>query len=535
MKKTISLIIVIILLLTSFSFAESEDVTVTIPGYDVTVNGVKIDIEHSQYPVISYRDITYLPMTSDYLSGFGLMLSFNGQDGLTIDVSESIDSLKQNFVGVTNIIGSKHTASIVPFEVTVNGNPIDNSNEKYPILLYKNITYFPLTWRFAVTEFAWKTHWSNTTGFSISIEKEHFFEIRKIEDLFEVNNYPDETFKLITDLDFNDSNDYYDTEVYLDYIRDKSLPVDLILKSKLDGNGKTISNLTVSKSNQDEVALFKKIDNGAIVQDLKIVNFEMSGNNNIALLTTNNFGTIKNVEVTGTINGERTMAGIAALNYNTIKDSKANISITGNNTYDVTRYFIGGIAGKNKGVIERVVTYGTIDGYNSLGGIVGTNLNILRNAVSNVNMTSSNEDGDHTGGIVGINDGGRIEKVIAYGNVIGHSYTGGVAGSNLGGLILNSVAANNSISGARNVSAVIGINKDSDTAVYGAHNNYYFSNIPLSAIRMNTDLNTMGLTVNSNDFVTLSQDMGFWNTSLGSHWDFQSIWQAVNNQIQLRE
>ena len=535
MKKIMSLIIILALSLSSLSFAASENVTVTIPEFDVTVNGVTIDIEHSQYPVVTYKNITYIPMTSDYLSGFGLISSFSGQNGLSIDLAESVEPLNQNFVGANNRLGSDHTAELVPFDVTVNGQSINNANEEFPILLYKNITYFPMTWRFAVTEFAWKTGWSDASGFSITVDKEDFFEIRKIEDLFEINESPEETFRLVNDLDFSDINDYHDKDVYYDYIKNKELPVDLVLKSKLDGNGKTISNLVIHKSNQDKVAFFKKIDNNAILQNLKIVNFDMIGKNDIALLTIDNFGSIRNVEINGDITGERIVAGVAVNNFYTIKDSKVDINFTGTNTYDVTSSIIGGFAGRNRGVIERVVANGTINGTHSIGGIAGTNLDVIRNAVSNVNVTSSLESGDHTGGAVGINDGGRVENVIAYGEVVGRSYTGGVVGSNQGGLVLNSVAANKSISGTRNVSAVIGLNSYTDADDYGTYNNYYFSNIPLSAIQKNTKSDTMGVSVGSYEFITRSQGMAFWNVSIGNFWDYQSVWEIIDNQVQLRE
>ena len=338
----------------------------------------------------------------------------------------------------------------------------------------------------------------------------------------------------MNDLDFSDIGDYYDSDVYFDYKKNNTLPVDLILKSKLDGNGKTISNLSIHKTNSDEITLFKKIDNGAIIQDLKIDNFDMSGNSSIALLTIDNFGLIQNVEVTGTISSEKIMAGIAVNNYYIIQDSTANITITGDDSNDVARSYIGGIAGRNRGVIERVTTNGTISGLNSIGGIVGKNYDILRNAVSNVNVTSSDEDGDHTGGIVGINEGGRIENVIAYGEVIGHSYTGGLVGSNIDGSVMNSVAGNKSISGAHYVGSIIGINKytDANSADYGTYNNYYFSNIPLSAVKLNTDTDTMGGPINSYDFVNVSQTMAFWNIYKGNHWDFQNVWEVIQVQLQ---
>ena len=167
--KKILFIVLAILFLSVSSFAENEEVVVAVPEFDVSVNGQIIDIEHSQYPVISYKNITYFPMTSDYLSGIGLGLKFTSAEGLKIDVKDEVGTFNQNFLGTSNILGSQHKAILAPFHIEVNGKVINNDAEEYPVLLYKNITYFPMTWRFAVEEFGWKTSWSEELGFGIKV------------------------------------------------------------------------------------------------------------------------------------------------------------------------------------------------------------------------------------------------------------------------------------------------------------------------------------------------------------------------------
>lgn len=155
------------------SVKEDETIflSVQIPRFDVKVNGELIDTKHSQYPILSYKSVTYFPMTSDYLSGIGLSLSFSNEDGLKINTMDDITTLEQKFLEGDNILGSWHDARLAPFDIAVNDKIINNIEEEYPILLYKDITYFPMTWRFAVEEFKWKTKWSNETGFEIIIEK----------------------------------------------------------------------------------------------------------------------------------------------------------------------------------------------------------------------------------------------------------------------------------------------------------------------------------------------------------------------------
>ncbi len=162
-------VIIILFNLVSLSAFASETVEVTIVDYDVTVNGTRILTEESQYPVLSYNNITYFPMTSDYLSGLGLKLHFSNEEGLKISNSSSIGEFNQKFLGVNTILDSKVRANIAPFAISVNGTEINNSEEEYPILLYNNITYFPMTWRFARSEFKWITAWSEEEGFGITV------------------------------------------------------------------------------------------------------------------------------------------------------------------------------------------------------------------------------------------------------------------------------------------------------------------------------------------------------------------------------
>jgi len=161
------LIVIVILLLIPNCFAATEEVDVVIPDFEVRVNGVLINTIESQYPVLSYKNITYFPMTSDYVEAIGLSLKFSNETGLEVDKNGAYASLEERFLGAQNQLNSVHKAQLAPFNVEVNSKVIDNSKETYPLLVYKNITYFPMTWRFCVDEFGWTTKWDNEKGFEI--------------------------------------------------------------------------------------------------------------------------------------------------------------------------------------------------------------------------------------------------------------------------------------------------------------------------------------------------------------------------------
>ncbi len=169
MKKFIFFTIIIFILSGIYSFADEDQVIVIIPEFDIRVNEELINTENSQYPIIYYKSIVYFPMTSDYLTGIGLKLQYSKLEGLKLNSTSNVGSFNQSFLGVNNVLNSKHTAHITSYNIEVNGVEIDNNLEEYPVLTYKNITYFPMTWRFAVEEFGWKIKWDKNTGFEITV------------------------------------------------------------------------------------------------------------------------------------------------------------------------------------------------------------------------------------------------------------------------------------------------------------------------------------------------------------------------------
>ena len=123
-------------------------VQVTLPGFTVTLNGQSTSNEYSKYPLIVYKDITYFPMTYYDCRLLGLKTDWTADKGLVIDKNE--DYFYEYLREVNNSKNAKkQIAKIADEKITVNGKVIDNSKEEYPLLVFRDITYFPLTWRFA--------------------------------------------------------------------------------------------------------------------------------------------------------------------------------------------------------------------------------------------------------------------------------------------------------------------------------------------------------------------------------------------------
>lgn len=148
----------------------AAEVSVTLPAFDVVLNGIKINNEYRQYPLIVYNDITYFPMTYFDSKFLGVETKWDDAKGLeVIKALETSVTFEPYTIAKKNL--SKYTASIPEFAIKVNGMAINNSNEEYPLLKFRDVTYFPMTWKFAVDEFGWKYSFSNKDGLIITNPK----------------------------------------------------------------------------------------------------------------------------------------------------------------------------------------------------------------------------------------------------------------------------------------------------------------------------------------------------------------------------
>jgi hypothetical protein len=175
--------------------AYATEVTVSLPTFDVTINEIAIENEYRQYPFIVYKNITYFPMTYFDSRFLGLVTEWDNLKGLEIyKTTETVEyePYKQNWKN-----SNKYTASIPKFNIVVNGKAINNSTEKYPLLSFRNVTYFPMTWRFAVDEFGWKYSFASEEGLMINTTPPTLYADPSD------NPWPlifDRTFKLVDDI-----------------------------------------------------------------------------------------------------------------------------------------------------------------------------------------------------------------------------------------------------------------------------------------------------------------------------------------------
>ena len=147
------------------SLAEGQTVRVTLPSFDVNLNGTKVENQYRKYPLLVYKDITYFPMTWYDSRLLGLETEWTQTEGLKI-VKSNVTSSYEPYK-TTQKNSNSNMATIPASKITINGKIIDNSKEEYPLLSFNNITYFPLTWKFAHEEFGWGYSWNHSEGLFI--------------------------------------------------------------------------------------------------------------------------------------------------------------------------------------------------------------------------------------------------------------------------------------------------------------------------------------------------------------------------------
>jgi len=170
MKKIIFISIMIWMLFSTTVFA--ADVDVQLPKFDVTINGEVIDNSNRQYPLLVYKDITYVPMTYYDCRYLGLTTDWDSENSMLSIEKSNITCAYRDYLWQQKN-ANQYRASVCNFSITVNNQEIRNDQEEYPLLTFRDVTYFPLTWRFAVDEFGWEYSFDAEKGLVISSDNAH--------------------------------------------------------------------------------------------------------------------------------------------------------------------------------------------------------------------------------------------------------------------------------------------------------------------------------------------------------------------------
>lgn len=157
--KKISVILLLVLICMQFSVCAEQAITVTIPDYEIVLNETPVYYYDSLYPFLNYKGITYFPATFEYCKGMDLACGFDG-NAFLIAYNPSYENIPLYETAKNT---KKNTAVIPSYNVIVNGKEIDNTKQQYPVFNFRGVTYFPMTWDYAVNEFGWTIDFSGKT------------------------------------------------------------------------------------------------------------------------------------------------------------------------------------------------------------------------------------------------------------------------------------------------------------------------------------------------------------------------------------
>lgn len=167
MKKFILLLTIFVICFGAQS-AEAKE-TANIPACTVTLSGQSVDNTYRQFPLLQYKDIVYFPMTYYDCRFLGVSTNWdNATRTLTINKENISGAYREYNWDWKNAV--RNEINICNFNIVVNGKEIINKNEPYPLITFRDVTYFPLTWRFAVDEFGWEYSYDNEKGLVINAD-----------------------------------------------------------------------------------------------------------------------------------------------------------------------------------------------------------------------------------------------------------------------------------------------------------------------------------------------------------------------------
>ena len=179
-----------------------------------------------------------------------------------------------------------------------------------------------------------------------------------------------------------------------------------------DGDGKTITGLTINQSTGSNVGLFASIIGGGTVKNLTLDNVNITAGSNVGAIAGENWGTIENCSVSGNVKGngldsDSYVGGITGKNQGTITACHSSATVKGIN--------VGGVVGYNaEGGVSACYSTGnvtaiknSIASYSYAGGVVGQN-DYLANLIACYATSDVIGNGNYAGGVVGYNAQGRV-------------------------------------------------------------------------------------------------------------------------------
>jgi len=178
----------------------------------------------------------------------------------------------------------------------------------------------------------------------------------------------------------------------------------------LNGLGYTVSNLTINQPTTTTLGFISTLNAGATLENIGVLNGNVSGESNVGLLTGVNDGSITNCFTTGNLTDNNptqssanniNFGGLVGVNAGTINDSSSSVNVV-----TTAGWNVGGLVGGNIDSITNSYATGNVSGLESVGGLAGASDTGSHVQIINCYATgavSGQSGGTNIGGLIGFN------------------------------------------------------------------------------------------------------------------------------------
>lgn len=337
------------------------------------------------------------------------------------------------------------------------------------------------------------------------------YRITTVEELRAIETHPNAHYKLLNDIYIADGYDFAP-------LLSKDTPFNGIF----DGNGYTISNLTINGNENEYNGLFAYIGADGCVKNLSLEDVKLSGGGSVGGIAGYSGGAISGCTVNGEFidNGYNVyrIGGIAGYVEGTLENCNTVLDVTISINNEISDFEIGGIAGYAEGTFTDIssqinftidssgtISAGGLFGYlkgvasesnsagslnitanqiSKVGGLIGELLGSAKNAYSSCNIVINAQNSDiYAGGFVGNSIfeeghgfGLEISNCYAQGDITVSSnanvYAGGFVGGTTSGIITQCFATGNidASGNALRIGGLIGWGDSDISACYSLSN-----------------------------------------------------------------
>jgi hypothetical protein len=161
-----------------------------------------------------------------------------------------------------------------------------------------------------------------------------------------------------------------------------------------DGQGYEIRDLFINLPDKGYVGLFSIVGEGGRIENIGVVNANVTSNAYIGGLVGINIGTVSNSYSTGSTTGILWVGGLVGENQGTVSNSYSTCNVASD-------YGAGGLMGGNVGTLSDSYSTGSVTGEEGAGGLMAANSGTVSNSYSTGSVTGN----DYVGGLVGYSEG----------------------------------------------------------------------------------------------------------------------------------